>query len=193
MAPLPVQCPKCRRSLEVLPLWEPCPKCQTLLQVEVFPAMFRQNAPGQLGEVLLVEGESSCFYHPNKKAILPCEGCGRFVCALCDCELNSQHFCPACLEAGKTKGKIKSLENHRVLYDTLALSLAVVPPVSLLFWVFSLFTAPAALFIAIRFWNAPLSLVRRSKIRYVIAIVFASLQIAAWGIGMYFLFGRWNV
>jgi len=178
-----VQCPKCQAWLldGVFNQTElsPCPACGVPLQVEVFPALFRRINPGQSGETIMVEGESSCFYHPQKKAVRPCQGCGRFVCALCDCELNGQHFCPACLEAGKTKGKIKSLENQRTLYDGIALSLAIYP---MLIFYFTLVTAPIALFVAIRYWNAPRSLVRRTKIRYITAIILASMQIAGWGL-----------
>src|SRR5215472_15595335 len=108
-----IQCPKChgwllegvfnRQDLA------PCPTCRTPVQVEVFPAFFRKTDAGPGAEAVMVEGESSCFYHPQKKAVTPCAACGRFLCALCDCELNGQHFCPACLETGRTKGKIKSL------------------------------------------------------------------------------------
>ncbi len=176
-----VQCPQCHAwLLEGVfnqPESSPCPACGVPLQVEVFPALFRRINPGQGGETILVDGESGCFYHPQKKAVLPCQGCGRFLCALCDCELHGQHFCPACLETGRTKGKIKSLENQRTLYDGIALSLAIYP---LLIFYFTLVTAPAALFVAIRYWNAPRSLVRRTKIRYVAAMVLASIQIAGW-------------
>ena len=163
-----------------------CPSCQSLLEIEVFPAIL--IAPTAVfPEPILVEGESSCFYHPQKKAVLPCQGCGRFLCALCDCELNGQHFCPACLETGKTKGKIKSLENQRTLYDSIALSLAIYP---LLIFYFTLVTAPASLFVAIRYWNAPRSIVRRTKTRYVTAIVLSSMQIAGWGVLFVFLSTR---
>ena len=176
-----VQCPKCRATLlegifnqpELLP----CPACNVPLQVEIFPSLFRKITPGQSGEALMVEGESSCFFHPQKKALLPCDSCGRFLCALCDCQLNGQHFCPTCLETGKTKGKIKSLENQRTLYDSIALSLAVYP---LLIFYFTLITAPMTLFVAIRFWRSPLSIVRPGKIRFVVAIILALLQIAGW-------------
>lgn len=179
----PVQCPKCRAwLLEGIfnqPELSPCPACGVPLQVEIFPALFRKINPGQSSEAVMVEGESSCFYHPQKKAVLPCDGCGRFLCALCDCQLNSQHFCPACLEAGRTKGKIKSLENQRTLYGSIALSLAIYP---ILIFYFTIITAPMALFVAIRYWKSPPSLVHRSKIRFVAAIIFALLQIAGWGI-----------
>src|SRR6267142_3613050 len=184
-------CPNCRTPLVESALnqpgLKPCPGCESPLQVEVFPAFFRRTAPAVSGEVVLVEGEATCFYHPAKKAVLPCHGCGRFLCALCDCELNGEHFCPACLESGKTKGKIKSLENRRTLYDTIALSLAILPIVLIVFWFLTIITAPMALFMAIRYWNAPRSIVHRTKIRYVLAMIFATLQIAGWGIGIYLL------
>ncbi len=186
-----VQCPKCQAwLLEGVfnqPDLSPCPACGVPLQIEVFPALFRDRAVGQGGETILVEGESSCFYHPQKKAVIPCHGCGRFLCALCDCELHGQHFCPTCLETGKTKGKIKNLENQRTLYDSIALSLAVYP---LLIFYFTLITAPAALFVALRYWNAPRSIVHRTRIRYLIAMILAAAQIAGWGMLFVFLATR---
>src|SRR5436309_2917686 len=183
-----VLCPKCRTPLaaSVLnrPDLTPCPACAVPLRVEVFPALFRRAAAGRDGEAVLVEGESTCFYHPQKKAVLPCDGCGRFLCALCDCELHGQHFCPACLEVGRKKGKIKSLENQRTLYDSIALSLAILP---LLIFYFTIVTAPMALYFSIRYWNAPRSIVHRTKVRYVFAIIFALLQIIGWGVGIYFI------
>ena len=188
MSSSPVQCPSCQVALTGgvfnRPELHPCPQCGTRLQLEIFPALFRPLAPGSSGETALVDGESTCFYHPNKKAVRPCDGCGRFLCGLCDCELHGEHYCPACLESGRKKGKIKSLENQRTLYDSIALSLTIFP---LLIFYFTIITAPLALYIAIRYWNAPRSIIHRTKIRYVIAIVLASLQIAGWGIGGYFL------
>jgi len=96
---------------------------------------------------------------------------------LCDCELNGQHFCPTCLETGRTKGKIKSLENQRTLYDNIAVALAVYP---FLIFYLTFLTAPAALFIAIRHWNSPRSIVHGTKIRFVIAMAIAGCQIGGW-------------
>lgn len=176
-----IQCPKCRAWLMEgvfnQPEFAPCPACGVPLQVEVFPALFREIRSGGSGEAIMVEGESSCFYHPQKKAVLPCDGCGRFLCALCDCPLNGRHFCPACLETGQTKGKIKNLENQRTLYDGIALALAVYP---MIIFYFTIFTAPMALFVAIRYWKAPQSILRRTKIRFVAAIIISLLQIAGW-------------
>ncbi|HEY1662131.1 MAG TPA: hypothetical protein VGI03_06905 [Verrucomicrobiae bacterium] len=178
---LPIQCPKCRawllQDIFNQPELKPCPACGVPLRVEVFPAMFRKAAAVQMSETILVEGESSCFYHPGKKAVVPCDNCGKFLCALCDCDLRGQHFCPNCLETGKTRGKIKTLDNERTLYDSIALALAVYP---LLIFYFTLVTAPMALFVAIRYWKAPKSILRRTKVRFVIAMILATLQIAGW-------------
>src|SRR5512138_2820046 len=103
-----VQCPKCDGLLLNAAFnqarFDPCPACGTSMQIEVFPALFRPIATGRDGELVIADGEATCFYHTTKRAVRPCDGCGRFLCALCDCELHNQHFCPACLEVGKTKG-----------------------------------------------------------------------------------------
>jgi hypothetical protein len=186
-----LKCPKCKTTLTETfvgrPDFVPCAGCAAPLQVEVFPAMFRRHTPGRDGEAVVLETEASCFYHPQKKAVLPCEGCGRFLCALCDCELHGQHFCPACLETGKKKGKIRRLENERVLYDDLALSLAVLP---LVIFYFTLITAPIALYISIRYWNSPRSVVRHNHWRFVVAIILATLEMVGWGIGIYLIATR---
>lgn len=181
-------CPGCGASLGEgvlnLPDLAPCPSCGVPMQVEVFPALFRPPTRGRDGEALMVEGESSCFYHPQKRAVVPCQGCGRFLCALCDCELHGEHFCPACLEVGRQKGRIQRLENQRTLYDGIALAVATLP---LLIFYFTIITAPIALYLAIRYWNAPRSIVHRTKFRLVLAIVLATLQIVGWGVGIYFI------
>lgn len=186
MAWLP--CPKCYTPLTEAQLNRseliPCPGCASPLQVEVFPALFRRLSPGRDGEALVVESEASCFYHPGKKAVLPCGSCGRFLCALCDCELRGEHFCPTCLETGKTKGKIKNLENTRTLYDSIAFALALYP---ILIFYFTLVTAPISLYIALRYWNAPRSIVRRTRLRLILAMILATLEIIGWGFGFYYL------
>ena len=61
------------------------------------------------------------------------------------------------------------LENHRVLWDSIALAVALWPLV-LFFWP----AAPgslAAIFISIRYWKRPGSLVPRTKWRFVAAIL----------------------
>src|SRR5258705_2393641 len=123
-----IACPKCHTPVPESSVnsghLEKCSSCSVPLQVEVFPALFQGIQTGKTGETIVVEGEASCFYHPQKRASIPCSSCGRFLCALCDVELNGQHICPVCLDVGQKKGKLTELENKRTLYDSAALSLA---------------------------------------------------------------------
>jgi hypothetical protein len=182
-------CPRCHAALPETFFnasdLHPCPYCAAQVQVEVFPAMLTGPAIGSAGETVVLEGESSCFYHPTKRAATACDSCGRFLCALCDLDLNGQHLCPACLKSGKRKGKLKNLENRRLSYDSLAMTLAFLP---LLIFYFTLFTAPTTLYIVIRYWNAPGSLIHRSRWRMVVAFTVALLEILGWVFGFYMLF-----
>jgi len=182
MATDALHCPKCNTVLPDAVFNQdstaPCPGCNSPLLVQVFPALFRKPQEGKAGETILVEGEASCFYHPQKRAVIPCAACGRFLCALCDVELNDEHLCPACLETGRSKGKLNQLENKRVLYDGLALMLSVIP--LLCFWPVSLATAPAAIFFAVRSLKQPASILPRTRARSYIAIVLGLLQVVGW-------------
>jgi hypothetical protein len=188
---VPVLCSRCLAPWpgEALntPDFIPCPSCGSVGRVEVYPAYFRGLQPGALAENVLNEGEAACFYHPQKKALVPCDACGRFLCAVCDCELNGQHLCPVCLDTGQKKGRLKTLQNHRTLYDDLALALAVFP---LLIFYFTIVTAPVALYVSLRYWHAAGSILPRTKIRFLIAIVLASLEILGWVVGLIYLLTR---
>jgi hypothetical protein len=169
-APL-IHCPKCRAWLLEgvfnLPELSPCPACGAPLQIEVFPALFRQIAAGQSGETILVEGESTCFYHPQKKAVVPCDACGRFLCALCDCEMKGRHLCPSCLESGQKKQTIQGLEDERPLYRRQAFVLSILP-----FFI----TGVAAIVLAVRHWKTPGSLVAPMRWAMPAALILGSLQ-----------------
>jgi len=186
-------CPKCTRSLppEVLNTGrlELCPFCNAQVQAAVFPSIFKWIQPGEAGARILIEGESSCFYHEQKKAVIPCDNCGRFLCALCDVELNGRHLCPACLDAGRKKGSLSELEHSRTLYDGAALSLAIVPLViPFLGWMLTIATAPTAIVLAIMSWRKPGSILPRGRARAIIAIVLALIEIGGWGVLIYSMY-----
>ena len=186
-------CPKCKVSLpgEFFNSsgMTNCYTCDTPLQIHAFPALFRKLQEGSAGEALVDQGESTCFYHPQKRAAVVCSVCGRFLCGLCDMELSDQHMCPQCASSGAKKGKLKDLEHHRVLYDNLALLVAIAP---LLIFYLTFITAPIAIFMSIKHWNAPLSILPRTKVRFVVAITVASLQLLGWALLLVFLFSKWQ-
>ncbi len=179
-----LDCPKCGDPISPTACntgeMTPCGRCGTRYQALVFPAILRTFEMPAAGAGVIQAEESSCYYHSAKKAVTVCESCGVFLCALCDVSLNNQHLCPKCIEKGKAKGRMKHLENQRILYDDMALRLALYPVLLVITVYFTFMTAPAALFIAIRYWNAPGSIIGRSKFRMVLAILFATLQILGW-------------
>ena len=156
-----------------------CPKCSVPVRAVVYPSLFRQPETPSSGEMLFIDTETSCFFHPKKKAVVPCCICGRFLCSLCDIEFNDQHICSSCIEAGKKKRKIRNLENNRVLYDSIALYLAVIP--MLFIWP-TILTAPASIFYSVRHWKSPSGIIPRSKFRFLLALLVAGLQIGGWSL-----------
>ncbi len=160
-----------------------CPNCRTQSRADLFNAFHRPMDQGAAGEHVQEQGQAECFYHPGKKAVVPCSGCGRLLCALCEISIEGHSLCTNCLQAGREKQQIQSLEKSRTLYDSLALHLAFWP---LLFFPFTLITAPAAIYVALRYWSVPTSMLPRSKFRYILALLIAGMQIAGW---VFFLLG----
>lgn len=161
----------------------PCRQCGARVEATAFPALFREIEPGGSGERVLFDDESSCFYHTGKKAVVPCDICGRFLCALCDIGFNEQHLCPSCIDAGKTKGKMEQLENQRMRYDRLALGLALLPIVFVVPMIyFVIFTAPASMFVTLRHWNTPLGPVKPARWRFVVAFMLSVFELSAIGL-----------
>jgi hypothetical protein len=181
--PASLACPNCSAPWPATPAeldaLAACPACAKVTRVMAFPALFRAAATVVTpADQVLSEGEASCFYHPAKRAVVPCSACGRFLCALCDVKLGDRNLCPGCVEAGRTKGRLTELEPSRTLWDTSALMLAAVPLV-LCFYV-SVLTAPAAIAVAIIGWKKPTSVIPRGRWRLWLALILAILQIIGW-------------
>jgi len=145
-----------------------CPGCGANVRAAVFPAIANSQM-GAAPTALQGETEASCFYHPQSRAAVPCQECGRFLCALCDLDVDGRHICPRCFDRGE------KVEPRRAMYDSIALAIATFP--ALLFWP-ALVGAPWALFVVVRRWNAPSSVVPRTKIRFLLAALFAVAEIA---------------
>lgn len=144
----------------------------------IFPAYHRPVATGKAAEALVAAEDAGCFYHPQSRAQVPCDLCGRFLCALCDVELQGQHFCPACVTAGRKKKQIRHLDDSRVLYGGMACIIALLPLI--IFWPLTMITGPIAVFLAIYGWRKPQSLTSKGRFSYVIALIFGLAQIAVW-------------
>jgi hypothetical protein len=176
---MPIPCARCTKPL---PDWAPgsdeltiCSSCRAENRVRVFPAAFRSAAAVRLEAAL--EGEAACFDHPGKRAVAACGQCGRFVCQLCLVEFGEETWCPACVAARAGGAAQANLETSRTLYDSIALT---VPLMSLVMWPVTVITGPGAIVYSIVKWRAPLSLVRRNRWRFVIAILIGLAEVAGW-------------
>jgi len=169
---LPI-CSKCRAELPLHDFnrggFSACPVCNATIRVEAFPALFRPPVKANAGELVMVPGESACFYHENKKAAAVCEACGRFLCGLCDCFMHGKHLCPSCLETGKQKRTIEQLDNVRPLYGYTAMLCAVIP---------TFLTGLIAIYLSLRHRKSPGSLVgRHHRWQMPVALVLGFLQV----------------
>ena len=154
-----------------------CPRCRNLIRVDLFPAFTRQHDHAGLGENILVSGQAECFYHAGKKASVACDACGRLLCTLCRVELNDRNLCMRCLQAGRDKQKISTLQQQRFLNDSIAFHLAFWPMLAIFP---TLVTAPAAIFFSIRHWRTPAVVLPRTVARSIFAFLLATGQIIGW-------------
>jgi hypothetical protein len=70
------------------------------------------------------------------------------------------------------------LERGRTLYDSMALMAATLPALTV--W-FSIFGGPVAVYIAIRYWKRPTSIVRRYPWRKWLALALGLAETGGWG------------
>lgn len=153
--------------------------------VLLFPAAVREVAKPRV-DTAIVEGQSTCFFHPKLPATQVCEISGRLICDLCQTEWDGRIVSLEALHSTPGNGSPGAQANTRTRWDNIALSLAVLP---LLLWFVTIVTAPVALFIAV--WQGrkgSCSVVQRSGWRYWLAGALALLQVAFWiiifGIGI---------
>ncbi|MGH9620733.1 MAG: hypothetical protein ACRD45_13660 [Bryobacteraceae bacterium] len=177
---MPILCPSCNGEL---PEWllrtrrteTLCPSCYSGLTIELFPALFRKPEAIDAQVLAPAEGEACCYEHATKRAVSLCNRCGRFLCALCEVEIEGAIWCPACLESKQGAARLRALEKRRTLYDSVALALSIWPAV-LLYPV--IVTAPTAIYLAIRHWKTPSSLIPRKKWRFAAALTIACVELA---------------
>jgi uncharacterized paraquat-inducible protein A len=179
-------CPECNFELKPgffeSPEYQACNICGVEVALRAFPAAYQPPQLISAADLNRSEDDASCFYHDSKRAAQTCSQCGRFICALCAAEFGGNIFCPGCVVSGEKRSTLPQLERERTLYDSLALMLATWPMLTISL---SIIGAPAAIYIAARYWKRPTSIVRRSGYRKYLAIVLALLQLGFWGLAIF--------
>lgn len=178
---MPLSCARCKMPL---PEWElarsetaRCTSCWSVNTVRAFPAMFRDAAAPAL-PVAALDGEASCFDHPGKRAVAACNQCGRFVCELCQVDFGGQAWCPSCVAAGSGAARVANPDSSRVLYDSVALAIPILS--FFVFFPITVLTAPGTIVFTLVKWKQPLSLVRSSRWRFLVASAIAAVQLTGW-------------
>jgi hypothetical protein len=183
-----LRCPKCERSIDQTWWYDAthgrCQRCDIEFEFVPLPAL--TAVPRQVvAKTAEVAADSVCFFHAENRAEAVCDDCGRMLCAVCAVPFMGRVVCPTCIATASTKPESQPVMiKSRVLYDSIALSVAILP---LLIFFVTIFTAPLARGLAIYGWNKPSSLVRgRGRWRLIVAAVFALAEIAGWILLFYY-------
>lgn len=166
-----------------------CPDCGAYYEIATFPALYRAPEGGVLAADVMVEGESTCLYHPSKKASVICEECGAFLCTLCDIDFQGRHICPKCLTRIESQSGQSLLQPETTRYDAAAFHLAVWPVLFTLLCMpyLMLITAPIVLYLAVRYWNVSRRPDGSPSTTMIAAGVIAGIELLL-GFGMLLLF-----
>ena len=185
-----------------------CPFCHRRTESFILPALYKSalNTPPPISFDPPAEGEAACFYSPNRKATKSCDHCGVFISDAWAAQWGNQTVCLKCLEQLRLKVKDQRFESTRTLWDNVSLGLAVGPFIiaigllcTLVGYVFAIFPlmltiicAPAAIFVAIRYWSAPRSIAPRGPWRLLTAMAFSLLVISGWILSIAALVDKWK-
>ena len=189
-------CPHCGAAAPPVPVpesappgpytWE-CLACRRGVTATVLNERPRLSASaGSDAPPQAAPGEAECFAHPGLQATGSCEGCGRHVCGLCGFAVDGDHLCGACLHLRIVESEEGRFESYRILYDAVAMAVAVLPLV--LMPPLSLFSGPLAVAMVIRWWKRPLGMFNRSRFRHGVAMLSGLAQMALWI--LFFLYGN---
>ena len=147
-----------------------CGACESEHRYRLFPAFGREIKPGRQADSIVSEGEGSCFFHPKKRAQIPCDLCGRFLCALCDLDLAGRHLCTHCLPTAQKEGALAFLDRERFIPHSAGTLLVVA---GLLILPLAILAAPVAIYFAARTLRGETGLTGGGRWQAAVVIVLA--------------------
>jgi len=174
-----LQCPNCRSGLNVHSttdrIEEPCPVCNGKLSLFVFPRLFR--APVHVDtspESLSGENEATCAFYPELKAEKICDRCGAFLSGKATVRWGARDFCLPCLHCLREEEKGTDFVARADFPENKALALVT--------WLapFSLFTAPVAIYLLLRYRKPSPGFVPRGRGRWWTAMLLSIALLGGW-------------
>lgn len=170
------RCPSCRSGLHVQTssrrLAERCPVCGSEVEATLFPRLRAALPPPS--SPLAVDGGSVCSFFPELKASKVCDECGCLLSEKAAVSWADGDYCLPCLHRLREERREGDFIARASLHDHRALALVT------LLAPFTLFTAPLALFILLRYRKERASFTPRGRARWWLAFVLSLLWIGLW-------------
>jgi hypothetical protein len=165
-----------------------CPACHLQVEAYIFPEFHKASARSEIH--LAQEHEAVCYFHSRYRAKNPCDNCGRFLCEICAIKVGQRELCAECLGLLRKQRNETGLVHYAPLFDNVSLFLVTAPVITILFWFLTIFSAPVSLFLSFYYWPRQWNLLPRSRIRFVLAILFSLILIGLWALVIYYLATR---
>jgi len=186
-------CPHCSGTLPITLFLTArlaqCSTCRSQVEAYIFPEFHRELSSFPAIH-LAQDQETVCYFHSRYRAATPCDHCGRFLCDICAIRVGNRQLCAECLAQLRKLRDETGLVYYAPLFDNVALFLVTAPLVTVVFWIFTILSAPVSLFLSFYYWSRQWSLAPRSRFRFGIAILLSTLLIAIWAFGIYELVNR---
>jgi len=171
-----LRCPSCRSGLRLAEfperLDERCPVCGSKVEMLLFPRL--RSSPPPPYAPPAVEGGTVCSFFPELKATKVCDECGCLLSEAASVTWGDGDYCLPCLHRLREEKREGDFIARASLHDNRALALVT------LLAPFTLFTAPLALFILLRYRKQRASFAPRGRARWWLALVLSLAWIALW-------------
>ena len=172
-------CPRCNWEQPGVAVGVPgehkCRYCGTVFEESIFPAVLNEFSPVAVQDAEIGSGEARCYFHDGRVAAVVCDGCGVYLCPLCDLNIADGHYCSNCLT--KIKNESTDLLNRVLFVDTLLLWFSVLSTMIIyLTFIFDI----AIIIMCFRFWGTvrqPYK--KRGNWRFLLAGTISAVKILA--------------
>lgn len=97
-----------------------CPKCDNYFEAYAFTPVEQRLRVVPVLATTGPAGANACANHPGNTAVTSCQRCGLFICALCDMNLGTGSYCPACFDRVRAEDQLAPAKTRYRDYAGLA-------------------------------------------------------------------------
>jgi uncharacterized paraquat-inducible protein A len=150
-----------------------CPDCNGDFEAMAFKPPPRRLVVEHVAASGPIEA-NSCANHAKNAAVTACQRCGLLICALCDMDVGTGSYCPACFDRLRSDDSLQSATTRYRDYASMA-RVAMIAGLFFSFMFLGIPFASASLFYARKGFKQ-LRAEGRSIVGLVIVVIFALLQ-----------------